>query len=255
LSFEQRIDKMTSFVAMECKREINDRDWWRAPILAIGLGIVLSASSVHGAVYVSNGSAGELPNSAEVVAGLGALDSIRGTVSIVNGVSLGDIFRILISDAEEFSISTLLSQPGTNNFDTQIFLFDSSGHGIATNDDAADSAQSFLSSDASPLASLTEGIYYVLIEGAGRYPVDAAGNLIFTNLLAGADADGVYAANPGVGSFTALKGNSSEGGAYSLAFTGAEFIPIPEPASLALLSAALLLLIGTRRVRNRTSHE
>jgi hypothetical protein len=215
------------------------------------LGIALPASAVHGAVYVSNGTAGELPSGAEIVSGSGVLDAIRGTASITAGISIGDIFRIFISDADEFSVSTLFTQPGTNNFDTQIFLFDSSGHGIATNDDAADSAQSFLSSDSSPLSSITEGIYYVLIEGAGRYPVDAAGNLIFTNVLAGADADGVYTANAGAGIFTALTGNSSEGGAYSLVFTGAEFIAIPEPATAGLLGASALIFWLTSRRRNR----
>lgn len=236
---------------MECKRELNDRGRWCASILAICLGIAFPASAVHGAVYVSNGTAGEMPSSAEVVSGSGVLNAIRGTATITAGISIGDIFRIFISDADEFSVSTLYTQPGTNNFDTQIFLFDSSGHGIATNDDAADSAQSFLSSGSAPLSSLTEGIYYVLIEGAGRYPVDAAGHLIFTNILAGADADGVYAANAGAGIFTGLTGNSSEGGAYSLVFTGVEFIAIPEPATVVLLGAAALVFLLASRMRNR----
>ncbi len=244
---------MRSFVAMESKREINDRGRWCAPILAMCLGVFLPATVTRAAVYVSSGSAGELPASAEIVSGSDVLDAISGTVSIADGISLGDIFRIFISDADEFSVSTLFTQPGTNNFDTQIFLFDSNGLGIATNDDAADSAQSFLSSDSAPLSSLVAGVYYVLIEGAGRYPVDAAGNLIFSNLLGGADADGVYGANAGAGVFTALTGNSSEGGAYSLVFTGAEFIAIPEPSTLALLGVTALMLCRAWWRRNRVS--
>lgn len=235
---------------MESKREIDDRGRWYAPILAICLVFALSANSAHALIYWSSGAAGELLGTEEIVTGSGVLNAINGTTDITDGVSLGDIFRIFISDADEFSVSALFTEPGTNNFDTQIFLFDSNGFGIATNDDAADSAQSFLSSDSAPLSSLVAGVYYVLIEGAGRYPVDAAGNLIFSNLLGGADADGVYGANAGAGVFTALTGNSSEGGAYSLVFTGAEFIAIPEPSTVALLGVTALMLCMAWRRRN-----
>jgi len=207
-----------------------------------------------GAAYTSNGSAGELLPSAEVILGSGALDSISGTLSLTNGVSAGDLFEISITDPANFSASTVLTKLGTNNFDTQLFLFDATGRGIAGNDDSATSSQSLLSSSSLALSSLSSGTYYLLIEGSGRYPVDASNNYLFANILTGADGTGTYAANPGVGAFSALKGNSSEGGGYKIALTGASFVPVPEPSVIALLLAGAGLCELRRRRRPANDH-
>jgi hypothetical protein len=215
------------------------------------------ASSALAAGYTSNGSAGELIASAEVISGSTSLDSISGSFTITNGVTFGDLYKISIGNPAAFSASTTTVTTGVNNFDTQLFLFDSTGKGLVADDDTPTSPQAMITANSPYLLSLSAGVYYLLIEGSGRYPVDASGNYIFPNILNGADPSVNYGANSNAGIYAALLGNSNEGGSYNIALTGAQFIGAPEPSggTLALAASAFFFGRRKRRLRSRSSSD
>jgi len=202
------------------------------------------AATSFGASYTSKGTAGETLATAEVVSGSGSLDSISGSLAINNNLSTGNLFEIYISDTSAFSASTAMTQLGVNNFDTVLYLFTSTGTAVEMNDDTSTTDQSLLPSGSSILSSLSVGVYYLLIEGAGRSPIDSSGISLFTT---GSDPTQVYGANSSAGALAAITGNSSYGGSYDIVLTGAQFITAPEPSSICLLATAILLPVLRRR--------
>ena len=166
------------------------------------------------------------------------------------------MFQIFISNPAAFSASTLtLSPGGVNGFDTQLFLFNSLGLGIVANDDnpSGSGSQSSIPAGNSFTMTLAPGIYYLLIDGSGRYPVSQNG-LIFPNFTSNnADPTVVYGpTGPGgalpINGFT---GNSSEGGKYSIALTGAQFVVVPEPSTVVAIASGLTLLLFASHRRRR----
>ncbi len=230
-------------------------------LLSIGavLGAtLLSVSPARAVPYTEAGDAGDRLATAQVVSGPSntALTSIAGTITLSNGISEGDLYQIYISAPTTFSATTTGFSPGVNNFDTQLFLFTLGGIGIVGNDDDPDSGspQSTIPAGAFTLGA---GTYDLLITGSGRYP-GSTGGLIFPNFTDGStDPTGVYGpSGPGGGSpLSTYVGNSNEGGRYSIALTGAQFVPavvaaVPEPSTIAIFVAgfALLLLASRRRL-------
>ena len=213
------------------------------------------AGSAFADNYAEVGDAGDMLNTAQVtIAPLGpltALTAITGTTTLTNQIGDGDMFQIAVTTSTTLTASTTAFIAGANNFDTQIFLFNAAGLGVAANDDSASGGeQSSLS------ATVTPGLYYIAIEGSGRYPVDSTGKLIFPNYTDGTtDSTGTYAANTGALALAGYTGNTNEGGKYVLALTGAQFAAIgtpaaaPEPSSLAAIATGMggLMLILRRR--------
>jgi hypothetical protein len=105
-----------------------------------------------------SGDAGQTLTSAQVIpGGSGQLDAITGAISSDNDV---DIFQISLA-GDSFSASTV----GGASFDTQLFLFDSSGVLIAENDDSEGTLQSTISS-----SSLAAGDYFLAISSFNNDP-------------------------------------------------------------------------------------
>ena len=231
------------------------------PFASIGVAFavtLLGSAPAHAAAYTEVGDAGDLPGTAQVVSApvTTALTSINGTISVVNNVSEGDMYKIVISSPSTFSATTTNFAPGKNNFDTQLFLFTVAGIGILANDDDPDTGSS---QSTIPVGSFTlgAGTYELLITGSGKYPASTAGD-IFPNTFDAASDDptGVYGPTGPGGAlpFTTYLGNSSEGGAYSIALTGAQFVTaavttVPEPSTIAIFAAGLPLLFLARRRR------
>jgi hypothetical protein len=219
--------------------------------------ILAAAAAATAQTYTSSGTGGELLSKAQIISspGIQALTDITGSLPLVNGTSGGNLFEIYISDPTNFSASTLAFTNSVNTFDTQLFLFNSSGIGIEANDDNPNNSQiqSLLPSDSSYLSNLSIGNYYLLIEGNGRYPTDASGNLIFPNLTISQSYSNEVVGPTGPGGASALggfTGNSGGGGAYSIQLTGAGFIaPIPEPSPLPLLALGVTLFCFQRSRR------
>jgi hypothetical protein len=214
----------------------------------------LWAGTSSGVIYVEVPDAGESLATAQNVntqPGGTALDAIEGVLT-----GGADLFKIILTGGGTFSATTTASSLAFNNFDMQLFLFNSAGIGVyANDDDPTFGPQSTLPSGIgfTPAAS---GIYYLAISGTGYLPRSAGGSIFPTagGFLdqSGGTQGAVGPTGPGGGS--ALSGwssVSSEIGDYEIRLTGAQFLPnqAPEPSTILLvwIGAAGLL----RRRKNR----
>lgn len=161
--------------------------------------------------------AGDLPETAQVPVGAGALNSISGTLS---GVSDVDMFQVCLPGGGTFSAATVA--PGSATFDTQLFLFDSAGIGVYMNDDEFPSGAPFhsLLPAGHALTPADDGVYYLAVSAFNADPV-SAGGAIFP---AGAPFDAVNGPT-GAGGAQPVSGWTAHErvGVYTIALTGAEF--------------------------------
>ena len=215
------------------------------------LALISVGSAVAATIYVENGDAGDLPLGAQVVTpGANPLDHILGNQSGTNDNA--DMFSILLTGGKAFSATTTLSLTA-NFFDTELFLFDSTGRGVYANDDDLNSPpQSTLPANISFTPNVS-GIYYLVIAGSAYLPRNASG---FIFPVSGGFLDqsgGVQGAvgptGPGGASpLTAWSSISSERGAYDIALTGV-LTSVPEPSTGLLIGAGIWALGVRRRLR------
>ncbi len=160
----------------------------------------------------AGGDAGELPDGAQVCAGSGALTTIIGRLT----ADEADMYKIEICDAAAFSATTV----GHSTIDTQLFLFNSAGKGVASNDDEVNGAT--LQSALSSLFVTAPGTYFLAISQYNRDPDDGAGGFLWENLPFREErAPNGPSASSSVAHWTAGGGG---GGSYSVALTGACFV-------------------------------
>ncbi len=191
------------------------------------------ARTAHADIWAEQGDAGGLVPGQQTT-GTGPLTSISG---LLNTGDLEDAFAIRISDPANFRATAV----GGTSFDTQLFLFDAAGNGIAFNDDSQGTFQSTLTNLFT--SNLSAGIYILAIAGYNHDAFDAGGNQIF------ADAPFLSERGPnaGVGPLASWQ-TSGETGSYTLALQGAEFATVPTPGAVAL--AGLGMLVAWKRKRN-----
>lgn len=145
-----------------------------------------------------------------------------------------DMYRISVGHQSFLTWTT--DDPGLVLADPVLYLFSSTGRGIAMDDESGGNGQAFMS------LFLTSGLgdYFVAIAFAGMEPLDGLGNPIFDTFGSGAvlsadpladwlAADGLVPNDPGVL------------GAYSLN------ISVPTPGTLVLAGLALFGLARGRR--------
>lgn len=245
-----------------------------AALLTLGM----ATAGVHAQTWTKTGNPGNLPSNAQITVGTGALESITGVFSYTTtgseratvNVSNPDLFAIQIDGTSPFSATTL-GQP-SNLYDTQLFLFDSSGYGVYANDDAF-GADSFIQSKAaliSPDVSPAPGLYYLGIasEGIVARSGTTAATDIFDNTVddtTGATPfTGLRTPRPGAGPLTQwfLSSSDVETGYYTIALTGASFgaspgaAPVPEASTWVSFGVPSLLMLGVlvrRRVKQTAS--
>lgn len=202
-------------------------------------GLLAIAGTASASIYAEVPDAGELPGTAQDVSGVGALTGITGSVTVGDA----DMFRIRISNPAAFSAAATGIQG-----DTTLYLFNLDGTGIAKNDDISGSNfESLLPVGAAQYAGLPAGDYLIAIGGFAYQPFSVA----VPSLLSEATFDpnvftGVQSpqnAGP-VLSWAQLTSGPSSGN-YSIALTGAEFIPAPSTAALLGLGG----LLAARRRR------
>ena len=163
-------------------------------------------------VWVEQGDAGDFLETANVTTGSGALNQIRGVL----GPNDADMYAIRICSPGTFSASTV----GGATIDTQLFLFDASGQGIAMDDDSpAGTLQSSLSSAFT--ASHPAGFYFLAISEYDKDPVDSASQALWSDTPYNVERapDGPGAANP-ISTWDSAGGG---GGSYTIAMTGSCF--------------------------------
>jgi subtilisin-like proprotein convertase family protein len=164
--------------------------------------------------------AGDTIETAAVLDGDGALNAIFGTLASADS----DIFAINICDPANFTATTFPAVAGGIT-DSQLFLFDSNGMGIAHNDDIPDGSEGDATAlsrlTSSFVASLPAGTYYLAVTAYNRDPVDAGGALLWANTPFNTErAPG----GPGASNaFAGWIGSPSASGRYTLNLTGVCF--------------------------------
>jgi hypothetical protein len=131
--------------------------------LALFLAMTSPASAQN--PVTENGDAGSLPSTAQVISE--PVDEITGTLATLDQE---DLYRLCLAGGQTFSATT----DGSDIADTQLFLFDATGHGVFANDDNATSLQSTLPAGIS-LTPTTGGIYYLGVSSFDADPVSTAG--------------------------------------------------------------------------------
>lgn len=161
--------------------------------------------------WQENGDADDLPGSAQVPLGAGSLNRISG--AITSGTD-ADMYQICLTGAGTFSADT--SVAGSATFDTQLFLFDSSGDGVYANDDSGGLHSLLPAGGLSPAGA---GTYYLAISAFDNDPVSGLGEIFpdTFNAVVGPTGPG------GALSITGWNGAGFTVGAYDIALTGAEF--------------------------------
>ncbi len=195
----------------------------------IAMGVLLAAAGASNAqVWSEVGDAGELAGTAQAVTGSGPLSTILGNL----GENDVDMYQIRIDDPSQF----LAQHTSTFNFDSQVWLFNMDGTGVAFNDDT-NGLRGQISAPA-----IAAGNYLLAISGWDRDAVDSNGAALwldtpFNNQRA---PDGPAAANPVAG----WSGGVASRGNYVIAVRGGSFVPAPGALALAGLGGAL---VGRRR--------
>ena len=214
-------------------------------------GLLLSLSaSAFAQTWTKTGNPGNLPATAQVVSGAGPLTSITGSLTFTtitnerNSVFISnpDMYQVFVDGGGTFSASTV----GTDGtlWDSTLFLFDSAGKGLLFNDDDPNAAFGARSTLPLTSAPLTPGVYYLAVGTFGARPYSGSTtSYIFPGPTSTGDFSGVFGptGSGGAGAITGwnLTANDVETGSYTIALTGASFVPAPEP------SAWLVLVLGT----------
>lgn len=195
-----------------------------ASITAISvLTTVLSSGHAQAAPFTESGDAGETLSTAQVVtlSDSTLLESISGMLSDNDDA---DLFQIFLTGGQTFSATTV----GGASFDTQLFLFDSTGMGVYGNDNSGSSNQSTLPSGFSPVES---SIYYLAISGFDYDPISVEGD-IFPDFPEVSFDEVVGPTGPGGGSpLSEFDGaRLGEVGSYTILLSQGQ--PVPESSSV-----------------------
>jgi hypothetical protein len=139
-------------------------------------------------------------------------DSITGSV----GTADADLFSFCVTDPSTFSATTDGTPGGLA--DTQLFVFNSLGQGIAFNDDIDTNNGVFrsrISSDTFIANGGVAGVNYIAIAAFGPDPVDSSDVFIFPD-----DFEGEHGPVDPNAVLSGFAGNSEAGGTYTIALTG-----------------------------------
>jgi len=190
-------------------------------MLACVASLLGLAGAANADVWIENGDAS---GSGQIVLGSGPLTAITGVLT-GNSTELADfedLFVFSITEPLNFRATTV----GGSGFDTQLFLFDAAGNGIAFNDDSAGTFNSTLTSTFT--SSLAAGTYTIAVSGYDRDALDDGGLEIFAD----SPFNGERGPTAGRGPIASWGGSGSTG-SYTISFNGAGFVPTPGAAALA----------------------
>lgn len=151
-----------------------------------------------------------------------------------------DLFALRLTAGTAFSATTVSFGGMEGIGDTQLFLFDSTGHGIRYNDDR-DFTDFFSEISFTPGST---GTYYLGISALDFNPRDAQGSFLYVR-----DQSNPVA-TPGASIFGpvaswAAAGGFADSGQYQINLAGAA--PVPEPSTILMMALGLAGLLGARR--------
>jgi hypothetical protein len=155
-----------------------------------------------------SGDAGDLPATAQDLGAEQDLGSISGNLDTGDD---RDMFRLCLSGGGSFSASTV----GGSAVDTQLFLFDETGHGVYANGDADGTNQSTLPAG-DLLTPTAPGPYFLAISSHNVDPQGVTGP-IFPDV---AGVTGPNLAGGGLEPISGWDGRPRTGGAYVITLTG-----------------------------------
>lgn len=186
------------------------------PLLAVtsevdGAISLFSIDYIPGLIFSEVADAGELPGTADVTTGVGAIAEIRGTLDASDDV---DMFLVNVYDPASFSASTV----GGAAFDTQMWMFKPDGTGISFKDDDPGTLRSTLTGQ-----FLTgPGPVMIAVSRYNNDAQDANGDNLWNSspFAVERQPDGPGAANP-IASWNGSASGSA--GAYTIYLAGAEF--------------------------------
>lgn len=179
--------------------------------------------------WVEQGDAGSLPETAQPIFGGGPLGAIDGNTGVGD---FEDMYLIEITDPDNFSASTSPGFAGGGaTFDTQLFVFDMMGFGIAANDDCPfdpgmGNGSCIAGIGPAGLGLITQpGQYFIAVTGVNDDPVSPTGDIFNQNPINEITGpDGLGGMDPIIG-WNGLGQN----GMYTIQLTGADFIIPPSP--------------------------
>jgi hypothetical protein len=206
---------------------------------------------------ITASGAGPLPASAQDLTGLFPTE-IVGTLPDTTDVSM---FKIDIFNFQLFSAMTIGGPFGIP--DTELFLFDSTGHGVYANDDMGgpDSIAMTLSCLPSAINNpcaepfqpgvgpTSNGVYYLAITRSANLPLDASFNDIFLPFINIGDVVGPDLGGGGVNPVAGWDGGAFSSPDfdqinYDIVLTGTT---APEPATWSMMGIAALGVLLLRR--------
>ena len=205
---------------------------------------LLSVQNVsHAAIFAEMGDAGQTLATAE---NAGNVTGFIGTIGAAQDADLY-VFTIAAAGSYRFSdVNTTVDATAGGALDTAIFLFNSTGTPLVTNDDASGT-----SINSSFTVTLAAGTYYFGISLSGNEPVNSSGQLLFAGYPAGdttATRGPTSGLNPTTESTFNGQSYSSDVGTYSVSITNA----VPEPSTYALLAlGGAAVALGSRRLRRQ----
>jgi hypothetical protein len=228
---------------------------------AFCLTSVMSAPALASVIYTYNAgnpvtNAGPLPASSLNLTAV-LVDTIFGNLGPdLNAVN---VFGITILHPSIFSAMTV--NVGAHGApDTELFLFNSSGRAVYSNDDiTASNTLSCLTSasvsnpcpsSAGGLAPVPAGTYYLAITRSNQLPWDASNNYLFTSAVSSTDVVGpdlsAGGANPVAGwDRGAFTDPNFDNSFYEIALTGTT----PEPGTFLMFAGAGIMGVLLRRRR------
>lgn len=170
--------------------------------MALTAGSALAGSEVD--------DTGDLPASAQEVGPAGPLDSVDGSI---DGFGDRDMFKICLNGGGDFSASTR----DNTGWDTQLFLLNSDGKAVYSNDDSVAPWSTLPAGH--PLTPVDPGVYYLAISAFNSDPNGDAGAL-FTSSSAGVNGPARVGGNRPITGWFGM--TAQPGGSYRIDLTGAE---------------------------------